>query len=206
MNEASSNKQKPKNSFAFSSGKLLALSLASSGLYFLVAISLFHFFHEGGLFAAFESGFSAGVQMGIGVVSGAILATVIFFIMSRPPVSEVLPDFYIIRVLSNTRFSLFDHTQLSLFAGMGEELLFRGALQPLLGNVFTSLIFVGIHGYFKFKSPGHIVFGSMMFGLSIVLGLLFAHAGLIAAMTAHAVYDLIMLQIVQKNNLHSLSI
>jgi membrane protease YdiL (CAAX protease family) len=37
----------------------------------------------------------------------------------------------------------------------------------------------------------------MMFGLSMGLGYLFEEAGLIAAMTAHAVYDIIMLKLVQ---------
>lgn len=93
----------------------------------------------------------------------------------------------------------FDRWQLSLFAGAGEELLFRGAIQPLLGIWVTSAIFIGIHGYFKFTSIGHIIFGVMMFSLSIMLGYLFEHAGLIAAMSAHAIYDVIMLKMVQKN-------
>jgi len=67
-------------------------------------------------------------------------------------------------------------------------------IQPLLGIWITSIIFVGLHGYFKFKSARHIIFGVLMFGLSMGLGYLFEEAGLIAAMVAHAVYDLIMLK------------
>ena len=67
-------------------------------------------------------------------------------------------------------------------------------IQPLLGIWITSIIFVGLHGYFKFKSAGHIIFGVLMFGLSMGLGYLFEEAGLIAAMVAHAVYDLTMLK------------
>src|SRR5690554_6332552 len=36
---------------------------------------------------------------------------------------------------------------LSICAGFGEELFFRGALQPLMGVWLTAIIFVAIHGY-----------------------------------------------------------
>ena len=114
-------------------------------------------------------------------------------------ISLLLSDFSIFQALSEARFSLFDKTQISVFAGAGEEILFRGAIQPLLGNIFTSIIFIGIHGYFKFRSVGHILFGMMMFGLSIMLGFLAEEVGLFAAMVAHALYDLIMLILIQKN-------
>ncbi|HET8866603.1 MAG TPA: CPBP family glutamic-type intramembrane protease, partial [Gracilimonas sp.] len=78
--------------------------------------------------------------------------------------------------------------------------LFRGAIQPLLGNTLTSMIFISIHGYFKFRSPAHIFFGVLMFGLSFMLGLLFEHVGLISAMIAHTIYDLIMLHVIQNKN------
>lgn len=76
---------------------------------------------------------------------------------------------------------------------MGEELLFRGAIQPLIGIWFTSLIFIAIHGYIGFRSFGQALFTLLLFGLSMLLGWLFMVIGLVAAMTAHAVYDLLML-------------
>lgn len=174
------------------------LSLTSAAVYLLLAYLIFYFFHESGLGEAFDHGTSYFNQLVAGIASGCVGAGIIGFIMRRPPVSEILYDFYIVKMIANVRLTAFDRTQLSLFAGAGEELLFRGAIQPLIGIWLTSLIFVGLHGYFKFKSLGHFVFGAMMFGLSVGLGYIYEYIGLIAAISAHAVYDMIMLYWVQK--------
>lgn len=181
-----------------SSRRWLLLSLGSAAVYVALTYIIFYFFHEGGTADVFSRGLSPVDQLGTGVISGGFCAAVIGFIMNRPPVSGVLSDFYIVKLISETRLTSFDRVQLSLFAGVGEELLFRGAIQPLLGIWVTSVIFVAIHGYFKFKSPGHLLFGVMMFGLSMGLGYLFEYAGLMAAMCAHATYDIVMLRAVSK--------
>ncbi|MDR8389644.1 CPBP family intramembrane metalloprotease [Aliifodinibius sp. S!AR15-10] len=179
-------------------GNLLVLSVISALVYVVVGWLIFYFFRDMGVESAFDHGFSVSTQLAIGTGSGIVGAGIISYLMDRPPISGVLDDFYIVRILSNTRLGLFDRTQLSLFAGAGEEFLFRGAMQPLLGIWVTSLIFVGLHGYFKFQKLGHIAFGVMMFGLSMGLGYVYEYAGLIAAMTAHAIYDMIMLYQVTK--------
>lgn len=175
------------------SRRLLGMSLASALLYLLLAVGIFYFLHEEGLRSAFSHGYSLSGQLLTGGFAGLIAACVIIFFASRSPVSDILDDFAIVRAVRQIHFTSFDRIQLSLFAGAGEELLFRGALQPLLGIWITSLIFVGIHGYFKFQRAGHWLFGILMFGLSVLLGLLFEHAGLISAMAAHALYDILLL-------------
>ncbi len=176
-----------------SSQSLLAMSAISFLFYLVLALLIYYFFFEEGITTAFEHGYSAGYQISLGGLAGCLAAAVIMFLAGRPPVVGVMNDFYIVKVISEVEFTPFDRIQLSLFAGVGEELLFRGAIQPLLGIWITSFIFIGIHGYFKFKSTGHLLFGVMMFGLSVLLGYLFEYAGLIAAMSAHAVYDIVML-------------
>ncbi len=179
------------------SSKLLLLSLVSTFFYLILAILIFQYFHEENLKSVFEHGYPVTIQLLIGIISGGAAAGIIGFIINRPPVSEILHDFYIVDMVSKLKLSRFDRIQLSAFAGVGEELLFRGAIQPLLGIWITSFIFIGIHGYFKFTSVGHMLFGLTMFGLSMLLGYLFEYSGLIAAMSAHAVYDVIMLRMVQ---------
>ncbi|MEX2601859.1 MAG: CPBP family intramembrane glutamic endopeptidase [Balneolaceae bacterium] len=175
------------------SRSLLGMSLASALFYLLAAAGAFYLFHEQGLEGAFSHGFSLSAQLMVGSASGLAAACVIIFFANRSPVADVLDDFAVVRTVRQMTFSPFDRIQLSLFAGAGEELLFRGALQPLLGIWVTSLIFVGIHGYFKFRSAGHWLFGALMFGLSLLLGFLFEYAGLISAMVAHALYDMLLL-------------
>lgn len=179
-------------------GRLLIMSVVSANIYVFFSFLIIRYWHDGGLGEVFEGAFSLWQQLGMGLGAGAVASGIVFIVIRLPPVSKILSDFTIFEALSKANFSFFDNTQISMFAGAGEELLFRGAIQPLLGNTLTSFIFIAIHGYFKFRSPGHILFGVMMFGLSFMLGFLFEQAGLISAMCAHAVYDLIMFQIIQR--------
>ena len=173
------------------------MSVISGIAYLLIALLIYRYIHNESLMNAFTHGYSTFTQLIIGIASGSTAAGVLGLTISRPPISDILHDFYIVDMVSKLQLNSFDRIQLSAFAGVGEELLFRGAIQPLLGIWITSFIFIGIHGYFKFKSAGHLLFGGAMFGLSMLLGYLFEYAGLMAAMSAHAIYDVIMLHMVQ---------
>lgn len=189
---------KDDNQYRISSSELLTFSIGSGVVYILLALLLFYYFHDRMIGAIIFDGLPVLTQIGIGMVFGFIAAVGVGFISYRPPVSDILRDFTIIDFISQTRFTLFDRIQISLVAGTSEEILFRGAIQPLIGVWWTSLIFVALHGYFMFKSIAHIMLGLLMFTLSVGLGFLFEWAGLIAAMTAHAVYDFALLQAVHK--------
>ncbi|MFP8489841.1 CPBP family intramembrane glutamic endopeptidase [Gracilimonas sp. Q87] len=190
--------QKKNDLSGLTTGKLLIMSVVSANIYLFISLLIIKYLHEGWVVDLFDSNYMVFEQVGFGVGAGLLSSAIIFLIIKIPPVSNVLSDFSVFKALSTVHFSLFDKIQISVFAGAGEEILFRGAIQPLIGNVFTSIIFIGIHGYFKFKSPGHILFGLMMFGLSLMLGFLALYVGLIAAMIAHSVYDLVMLILIQK--------
>jgi len=183
-----------------SGSRLLMLSVVSATVYVVLSLLIYHFIHEKSIFTVFEHRMSFNLQFVTGIISGGIAAALVGFVILRHPVAGVLNDFYIVKAISEIRFNNFDRFQLSLFAGAGEELLFRGAIQPLLGIWITSIIFVGLHGYFKCKSAGHIIFGVLMFALSVLLGYIFREAGLIAAMTAHAAYDFIILRWMEARN------
>lgn len=176
------------------SDKLLALSAFSFLFYLGLALLIFYFFREEPVLYMFDHGHSVLIQLCIGSISGYLSVLLISFFIRKKPVSDILSDFHIVRAITEMRFSAFDRFQISLLAGTGEEILFRGAIQPILGIWITSILFVGLHGYFKFEKPGHFLFGLMMFGLSMLLGFLYEYSGLLAAITAHAVYDLFMLK------------
>jgi uncharacterized protein len=177
---------------------LLLMSLASAVIYVSLALVIVRYFHDEPLVHLFSHGSGIAAQLLIGLVFGILAAAGIGFVIWRTPISGILQDYAIVDMVMGMRFTRFDRIQISFFAGTGEELLFRGAMQPVLGIWLTSLIFVAMHGYFKFRSPKHILFGAMMFALSVGLGLLYEWAGLIAAMTAHAVYDLVMLELTHR--------
>lgn len=76
---------------------------------------------------------------------------------------------------------------IGLSAGIGEELLFRGAAQPRLGLVFTALLFAVIHTQYT-VSPALI----QVFLLGILLGLARIRANTSTAIAAHAGYNFIL--------------
>ncbi len=73
-----------------------------------------------------------------------------------------------------------------LVAGIPEEILFRGAMQPVLGWPLTALIFGALHGitraYFVYATVAGLLLG----------GLVLWRDGLWAAMAAHTVIDMVM--------------
>ena len=91
--------------------------------------------------------------------------------------------------------SLAELALLSLLAGAGEELLFRGVLQPALvrglgppvGLVVTSVLF----GLFHPITATYVVLAA---GLGLYLGLVaWAGGNLLIVMVAHALYDFVVL-------------
>jgi len=73
---------------------------------------------------------------------------------------------------------------LSASAGISEELLYRGALQPRLGLWATSLLFAVAHVQYAF-SPATLI----VFVIGLALGLLMDQVNTTAAVIAHVIYD-----------------
>lgn len=70
-------------------------------------------------------------------------------------------------------------------AGIGEEAVFRGALQPRYGLIIPSLLFAMLHG----PQYGFNVALLGLFGVSIILGLQRKYVNTTAAMITHALYN-----------------
>ncbi|MEO5595780.1 MAG: CPBP family glutamic-type intramembrane protease, partial [Lysobacteraceae bacterium] len=82
---------------------------------------------------------------------------------------------------------------IALLAGLGEELLFRGALQPLVGLWISSLLFVLVHARaYRFRQWDKATLAQALglLAMSIALGLMARFAGLLTAMIAHAAIDI----------------
>ncbi len=77
---------------------------------------------------------------------------------------------------------------LSASAAIGEELLFRGALQPVFGNMFISVFFALLHVQSLF-SPAIM----LLFGISLLLGIIRNRASTSAAIIAHFIYNFVQL-------------
>ena len=84
--------------------------------------------------------------------------------------------------------SLVPAIAIALAAGVGEEVLFRGALLPRLGNVAAALLFAVLHAQYAISLATLEIFI-----LGLVLGVLRKRAGTTAAIIAHTGYDMILL-------------
>jgi membrane protease YdiL (CAAX protease family) len=99
-------------------------------------------------------------------------------------------------LLSRVNLDGFNPLWFSLCAGIGEELLCRGALQPLLGSGATSAIFTLMHyqtGNFRSMNRRKALYAVTIFVASLGLGMLAVRIGLIAAIVTHTVIDIVAL-------------
>ncbi|HEV3231529.1 MAG TPA: CPBP family intramembrane glutamic endopeptidase [Candidatus Dormibacteraeota bacterium] len=75
---------------------------------------------------------------------------------------------------------------IGLAAGIGEEIFFRGAVQPRFGILLASLLFAALHTQY-----GISIATAQIFFIGVFLGLLRNRAGLLPAIVAHAGYDIL---------------
>ena len=78
-------------------------------------------------------------------------------------------------------------------AGIGEEILFRGGIQPFLGIIWTSLLFVILHGYITPFNGPLTIYGIFMVLAIALLGIATVHLGLVVAIVAHTTIDILLL-------------
>jgi len=79
---------------------------------------------------------------------------------------------------------------IGLSAGIGEEVLFRGAVQPRFGIVIAALFWTALHVQYDFS---FVLLG--LFGVGVLLGLERRYFGTTAAIITHAVYNIIAVAI-----------
>jgi membrane protease YdiL (CAAX protease family) len=90
---------------------------------------------------------------------------------------------------------------ISIAAAIGEEMLFRAALQPLLGVWIVSLLFLLTHvPVYRFRKldGASLAQAASVFAGSLVLGFVFDRVGLLAAMLVHMWIDIVGLLIVRR--------
>lgn len=102
------------------------------------------------------------------------------------------------KLLNEYHVNFFDIILLSLSAGIGEELLFRGAIQHWLGIWPTAVVFIFLHGYLHPGNKPLFIYGLILLPVSAGFGYLLVSQGIIAAMIAHFLIDVILMQYMLK--------
>jgi hypothetical protein len=139
------------------------------------------------------------LQAGFGLAVGATMALaalIAYRLQASKPHATSVVDSY-------KRLDLggWNPVWIGLAAGFGEELLFRAALQPLLGIFFGSLVFVIAHmPAYRVKSftVTTLIHATGVFAMSILLALVFEFVGLLAAMLVHALIDIVGLYAIRR--------
>jgi len=198
MNDENRVPPENQNSESTSLPDLTTASVLSGIVWVALGAVLIFFFHEQSFTELFQKGQSILLQLFWGVLFGVIFGLAGWAMFKNPQLKKVLDDYSIIKMVKEFDLSNFQIFHISLVAGITEEFLFRAAIQPLIGIWLTSLLFIGIHGYIKLRTPVHLLFTMFTFLLSMMLGYLFIYLGIFAAMAAHAVYDVIVLWVVSR--------
>ena len=85
------------------------------------------------------------IAIGYGLEFGIIYAFIAYLLMNARVFDNVSTR--IDKLISSLKLKPWQGIFLSLCAGVGEELLFRAGIQPFLGVVSTSILFIALHGY-----------------------------------------------------------
>lgn len=166
----------------------MRMGIATLLIPLVITFVLYQFNFTSFLIPVLVGKFSIGIQILIGIAGGGCMMLLAFFMSKWEYLNEVQSKFTI--QLGGYHLTLQEIVFLSFCAGFGEEILFRGMLQPWLGVFFTAFLFIALHGYISVKSSAHLVFGLALWSMGIGLGLLGAYSGLISAAIAHMIYDI----------------
>ena len=138
----------------------------------------------------------AGIAWGV-VAAAALGAVNLAFLRAR---GNAWPGRALRHVCRMIVRPLFEHVHvwhivvISVLAGLGEELLFRGVLQPLIGLPLASLVFGAVH----VGGRSFVGYGVWAACIGALFGVLMVETGgLLAPIVAHAVYDALALAYVR---------
>lgn len=135
----------------------------------------------------------------LGLLVAVLLALGNYLLLTRAPAHWLIDG--VREVYRATLVPLFSRVSpvgvvaLGAAAGVGEEWLFRGVLQPVLGLTAATLLFGAAHvGGVRMLPFGvwATLMGLLMGGLTIVTG------GITAAVVAHGVYDMLALEYIRR--------
>jgi len=178
-------------------------------LFLLGLLTLFGFSSLGGwiieqfldvrFFSLFQTETPWYTQIGMGLLYGTITAIGAWLIVN----SDLLTDTrtFFAKFIQQLRLSTIDILFISFCAGTGEEILFRGAIQPYLGIWITAVLFVAIHGYLNPKNWKLSIYGAYMCLVIGGIGYLCDYLGITAAIAAHFAIDVVLLYALVKTPL-----
>ncbi len=170
--------------------RILIAAWATLLLFPVAGWGVLQFFEDDALGIMFRSEINIVLQILAGAAVGTSLGYLAKMIITRPFMDNIESKYA--RVVSGLMLTRVQIVFLSLCAGFGEELLFRGALQPLAGVWITAVGFVALHGYLSPFSWRISLYGAFMVLAIALLGYMADGWGVIAACVAHMAIDIVL--------------
>lgn len=156
------------------------------------------YFSDVPIFSIFELPFSTIFSIPTFLAAGIIFGLFVIWLSELPTFESALTEYKsMLRHLKITRWRAL---YLSLCAGIGEEIFFRGAIQPLLGIWITAIFFVGIHSYYSYKNWQKNTLGILLTFFIVLLGWGTENFTLWHAIAGHFSYDFVLLMYARKTD------
>lgn len=131
------------------------------------------------------------LQLSMGLAVGLVAGGMAWWWISQDFMSSVRNKY--VNLFQSFRLSMADIVVISLCAGIGEELFFRGAIQSYLGVIWTSVLFVALHGYLDPRDWRMASYGLLMTLIIVALGYMTEVIGIASSVVAHVMIDLVLL-------------
>lgn len=178
------------------------LSLVTLAGFTLLGFLLIHFLLGLDISSVLLKGESFGWQILIGASFGLYAAIFMCTVITVTPLRKVGKVYN--QLFEGLNLGLPDVAFYSLCAGIGEEILFRAAIQhgtesmlsayypPHLAIWLIAIGFVALHMYFDFTDWKKMLNAILLVCVSAGLGYLFHYYGLLSAIIAHFIFDLVI--------------
>lgn len=158
-----------------------------SGVSYLIHLFLI----DGSFWLLFNSSYDLLVQIAIGGLVGTVIGFLGWWLTQTNLLKQEVSKYT--QMFKGASLNFITITIVSLCAGVGEEIFFRGIIQPYLGVVATAIFFVAIHGYLNPKNWRISIYGFFMTISIVLIGFMSDRLGLIAAISAHFMIDFVLL-------------
>lgn len=171
---------------------IMLLALGTLIVFGGLGIALIPYVRNIGIDAFFMGAEPIWLQVIVGIVFGLVTAMAGWQIVELPIMAKTKTFFA--GLINPLKLDKYQIVFISICAGVGEELFFRGAIQPMLGIWMTSIMFVLLHGYLNPFNLPLTYYGIYMVLVIGVIGLMTEHLGILTAMIAHTIIDVILLK------------
>lgn len=170
--------------------KILWLGVLTIIGFSIAGIALCYFFQDLSLMQIFETKIGYGWELLLGSLYGIFTGLLAMMLIDSKLLDPVKEKYG--KITSSFNLTIADIFFVSFCAGVGEEIFFRGAIQPWLGVIITAIIFVAIHGYLNPKNWRLTIYGSTLTIVIIGIGYMTIYMGLVSAMAAHMFIDVVL--------------